>query len=105
MNCGVQDTHGLCVIKADLVNVWRMKGEHLKYNEAEGENVRLYCHLLVLYHLEIRAISVNLANFSTFFPVLWIRIRIRIQFWVLDPDQWGLWIRIQIQEGKNDPQK
>ena len=28
--------------------------------------------------------------------VLWIRIRIRIQ--------WGLWIRIQIEESKNDPQ-
>jgi hypothetical protein len=49
----LQDTHGLCVIEADLVDVWRMEGEHLEYNEAEGENVRLNCHLLVLYHLEI----------------------------------------------------
>jgi hypothetical protein len=36
--------------------MWRMEGEHLEYNEAEGENVRLNCHLLVLYHLEIWAI-------------------------------------------------
>jgi hypothetical protein len=49
----VQDTHGFGVIEADLVDVWRMEGEHLEYNEAEGENVRLYGHLLVLYHLEI----------------------------------------------------
>jgi hypothetical protein len=49
----VQDTHGLCVIEADLVNVRRMKGEHLENDKAEGENVRLNCHLLVLYHLEI----------------------------------------------------
>ncbi len=52
----VQDTHGFGVIEADLVDVWRMEGEHLEYNEAEGENVRLYGHLLVLYHLEIWAI-------------------------------------------------
>jgi hypothetical protein len=78
-----EDTHGLCVIEADLVDVWRMEGEHLEYNEAEGENVRLNCHLLVLYHLKICAINGTVpslldksCNFLNFFSVLRIRIQI-----------------------------